>query len=82
MIESSPKPLLPCIYLHTVNVAPKSTFNGKMKVSVRKVIAPFGLASGVVTKIAQLNKSTAPLPFPPPMETHLDVVRGLSNLEV
>ena len=39
-----------------------------MKVSVRKVIAPFGFASGVVTKIAQLNTLTAPLPFPPSME--------------
>ena len=39
MIKFSGKSLLPRIYLHPINVAP--TFNGKIKVSVRKTTVQY-----------------------------------------
>ena len=53
MIEFSRKRFLPRLYMHPVDALPKSTFNGKINVSVRKITAAFGSASGVAMDIAQ-----------------------------
>ena len=53
MIEFSGKRFLPRLYIHPIDPLPKSTFNGKIKVSVRKITAAFGYASGVAMDIAQ-----------------------------
>ena len=50
IIEFSGKLLL---YKHPIDALPKSTFNGKIKVSVQKVTAAFGSASGLAINIAQ-----------------------------
>ena len=41
------------LYKHPIDVLPKSTFNGKIKVSVQKVTAAFGSASGLAINVAQ-----------------------------
>ena len=53
MIKFSGKRFLPRLYIHPIDALPKSTFNGKVKVNVRKITAAFGPASGVVMNIAQ-----------------------------
>ena len=53
MIECSRKLLLPHVYLHPIHVVPNPTFNGKLEVNVRKIAAALGLASCVVSEIAQ-----------------------------
>ena len=53
MIEYSGKRFLSRLYIHPIDALPKSTFNGKIKVSVRKMAAAFGSASGVAMDIAQ-----------------------------
>ena len=53
MIEFSRKCFLPRLYIHPVDALPKSTFNGKIKVSARKITATFGSASGVAMDIVQ-----------------------------
>ena len=53
MIECSRKLLLPHVYLHPVHVVPNPTFNGKLEVNVRKIAAALGLASCVVSEIAE-----------------------------
>ena len=53
MIEFSGKRFLQRLCIHPVDALPKSTFNGKMKVSWQKITAAFGSASGVAMDIAQ-----------------------------
>ena len=53
MIEYSGKRFLSRLYIHPIDALPKSTFNGKIKVSVQKMAAAFGSASGVAMDIAQ-----------------------------
>ena len=53
MIEFSGKRFLPRLYIHSIDALPKSTSNGKIKVSVRKITAAFGSASDVAMDIAQ-----------------------------
>ena len=53
MIEFSGKRFLRRLYIHPIDALPKSNFNGKLKVIVRKITAAFGSASGVVMDIAQ-----------------------------
>ena len=57
MIESIGNSLFLRSYLHSINAVPKPTFNEKIKVSVRKIAAVFGLASDVVTEMAQYVNS-------------------------
>ena len=40
-------------YIHPIDAFSKSTFNGKIKVSVRIMTAAFGSASGVAMDMAQ-----------------------------
>ena len=47
------KCFLPRLYIHPIDALPKSTFNGKIKISVPKITAAFGSASGVAIDIAQ-----------------------------
>ena len=53
MIEFSGKRFLPRLYIHPIDALPKSTFHGKIKVNVRKIIAAFVSASGVAMDIAE-----------------------------
>ena len=53
MIEFSGKRFLPRLYIHPIDAFPKLTFNGKIKISVRKTTATFGSASGVAMGIVQ-----------------------------
>ena len=53
MIEFSGKHFLPRLYIHSIDALPKSTFNGKIKVTVQKITAAFGSASGIRMDIAQ-----------------------------
>ena len=56
MIGSSRKSLLLRIYLHSNNFVPKLKLRvkfRKIKVSMRKITAAFGISSGFVTDIAQ-----------------------------
>ena len=53
MIEFSGKRFLSRLYIHPIDALPKSTFNGKIKISVRKVTATFESASGVAMDISQ-----------------------------
>ena len=53
IIEFSGKRFLPRLWIHPVDALPKSTFNGKMKVSWQKITAAFGSASGVAMDVAQ-----------------------------
>ena len=52
MIEFSGNRFLPRIYIHPIDALPKSTFNGKIKVSVQNIAAAFGSAIGVALDIA------------------------------
>ena len=47
------KCFLPRLYVHPIDALPKSTFNGKIKISVPKITAAFGSASGFAIDIAQ-----------------------------
>ena len=47
MIEYSGKRFHSRLYIHPIDALPRSTFNGKVKVTVRKMAAAFGSASGV-----------------------------------
>ena len=51
MIEVSGKRFLPRLYTYLIDAFPKSTFNRKIKVGVRKITAAFGSASGVAMDI-------------------------------
>ena len=53
MIEFSGKRFLSRLYIHPIDALPKSTFNGKIKISVPKITAAFGSASDVAIDIAQ-----------------------------
>ena len=53
MTKFNGKSSLPRLYMHPVDALQKSTFNGKIKVSVLKVTAEFGSASVVAMDIAQ-----------------------------
>ena len=53
MIEFIGKHFLPRLYIHSIDALPKSTFNGKIKVTVQKITAAFGSASGIRMDIAQ-----------------------------
>ena len=53
MIKFSGKRFLPRLYIHPIDARPKSTFNGKIKVSVRKITAACGCVSGVAMDIDQ-----------------------------
>ena len=53
MIKFSGKRFLPRLYIDPIDALPRSTFNGKTKVSMRKITAAFGSASGVAMDIAQ-----------------------------
>ena len=53
MIKFSGKRFLSRLYIHPIDALPKSTFNGKIKISVPKITAAFGSASGVAIDIAQ-----------------------------
>ena len=53
MIEFSGKRFLPRLYIRPIDALSKSIFNGKIKVSVRKITAAFGSASG--TAMIALN---------------------------
>ena len=53
MIEFSGKRFLPRLYMHPIDAPQKLTFNGKIKVSSRKITAAFGSASGVAMYISQ-----------------------------
>ena len=53
MIEFSGKRFLPRLYIRPIDALSKSIFNGKIKVSVRKITAAFGSASGTAMDSAQ-----------------------------
>ena len=53
MIEFSGKRFLPRLYIRPIDALSKSIFNGKIKVSVRKITAAFGSASDLTIDIAQ-----------------------------
>ena len=53
MIEFIGKRFLRRLYIHRINTFPKSTFNGKKKVSVQKIAPAFGSTSGAAMDIAQ-----------------------------
>ena len=53
MIKFSGKRFLPRLYIHPIDAPLKSTFNGKIKVSVRKITAACGCVSGVAMDIDQ-----------------------------
>ena len=53
MIKFSGKRFLPRLYIHPIDALPKSTFNGKIKVSVRKITAACECVSGVAMDIDQ-----------------------------
>ena len=53
MIEFIGKRFLRRLYIHRINTFPKSTFNGKIKVSVQKIAPAFGSTSGAAMDIAQ-----------------------------
>ena len=53
MIEFNGKRFLSRLYIHPIDAFQKSTFNGKIKISVRKITAAFESASGVAMDISQ-----------------------------
>ena len=53
IIEISGKQFLPRLYINPIDALPKSTFNGKIKVTVQKITAAFGSASGIAMDITQ-----------------------------
>ena len=53
IIEISGKHFLPRLYINPIDALPKSTFNGKIKVTVQKITAAFGSASGIAMDITQ-----------------------------
>ena len=54
MVKRIGEKLLPRIYIREDDAVKKSSFNGKFKVSVRKLIKLFGQGSGLIKRVAEL----------------------------
>ena len=58
MVRRIGEKLLPRIYIREDDAVKKSSFNGKFKVSVRKLIKLFGQGSGLIKRVAELIRDS------------------------